>query len=106
MACDIASPTRLMRRNIKNTPTGPALKPNASTATIECRTDSLANGSNTRCDSMALHRLRRHAGLGPLVERLAHLPRLAHVVGGQNIGGRPPGHRLARQQQRLGKVRL
>ena len=26
MACDIASPTRLMRRSIRNTPTGPALK--------------------------------------------------------------------------------
>src|SRR5271155_939191 len=46
------------------------------------------------------------AGRGGVVEGLAHVARLVEIFGGQDRQRRTPRDRLARQQQRFGKVRL
>jgi hypothetical protein len=40
-----------------------------------------------------------------VVERLAHAPRGQQVLRGEHRRGAAPGHRLACEQKRLGKIR-
>src|SRR5439155_725895 len=135
IACAMASPTRLMRRSIRNTPSGPPDSASASTPTSARRMNSNSvngaisaacigertteDGRRTRGDPAAENQCRYpssvvrppssgscRAFLRLLVERFAHASGLAQVVGRQHLGGGPPGDRLAREQQRLGKARL
>ena len=106
MACAMASPIRLMRRSIRNTPIGAGAERQRKGADQRAAHE-LEVGERSDEDVVEHRRLRRHhAGFRLLVERLAHPPRLQHVLRRQHVGGRAPGHRLAREQQRLGEIRL
>jgi hypothetical protein len=78
----MASPTRLIRRSIRNTPIGPALSASAR--------------------SYFPHR----AGRGAVVEGFAHQARLVEILRRQHVRRRPPGHRFARKQQCAREIRL
>ncbi len=104
IACAMASPTRLIRRSIRNTPMGPAPNASASTPASARRMNSNSEkGAMRRSYMMKLRRL--DAGFGLLVEGFAHVPRLRDVLRRQHIGRLAPGHRLAGKQQSFGEVR-
>src|SRR5262245_36883863 len=104
IACAIASPIRLMRRSIRNTPTGPAPNASANAPTSARRMNSYStNGPIRRSYMKATPSGRALDGL--VVERLAHAACLEQVLRRQDLAGLAPSHRLARQQQDFGEMR-
>jgi hypothetical protein len=81
IACAMASPIRLIRRSIRNTPIGAGAERERQRADQRAAHEfELANGAMRSRRSSRRLASRRSAGGGLLVERLAHAPRRA-VVG-------------------------
>src|SRR3954454_13519029 len=106
----MASPTRLIRRSIRNTPIGAAPSDSAITAASARRMNSnsvkgVISASTIMIGSGGL----RWPGVDRAVSRavvkgLAHTTGLKQILGRQDLPGRSPGNRPARQQQGLGEL--
>ncbi len=102
MACAMASPTRLIRRSIRNTPIGPALNASARIAASVCRTEGSASGSSKKLDSMGLKPLRARRMSAAWSSKASHIRRDLFMFSAVSTScGRAPGDRLAREQERL-----
>ena len=104
IACAIASPARLIRRNIMNTPIGAPPSASANSAGERAAHEfELDEGRDQRVIYKVHHAARgmigvAGAGGGAVVERLAHPPRLAQIVVGQRSlrsAPRPPARRAS-----------
>src|SRR5829696_5160240 len=111
MAWDMASPVRLIRRSMRNTPIGPPPSAIAAAPTSARRMNSnWANGAMRR-SYIITHRARREWGsrslvgadVGVRIEGLDHAARLEEVGRVQNVAGLPPGDWGAGDEQRLRK---
>src|SRR5262245_13889492 len=111
IACAMASPTRLMRRSIRNTPIGPAPSASAITPASARRMNSKSeNGAMnssyiTECLDGSGRRLRLGTLDRMLVEGLTHAARDQEIVWREDLPRVPPRHRLAREQQGFGEIR-
>ena len=110
MACAMASPIRLMRRSIRNTPIGGA--PSDSANTADQRAAHEFEIGERRDQRVVEHRFRlpaRHPPRPRRRRRSRRTPRtcgaLAEVFRGQARRRCAPGHRLARQQQGFREIR-
>src|SRR4051794_21699116 len=106
IACAMASPTRLIRRSIRNTPSGPAPSASAVVPASARRMNSNSKKGAIRAlyMNMLRRRLRRRTFIGLFIERFTHPPRPQQIFRRQDLLGFAPGYRFAREQQCLGKI--